>query len=83
MDLDGDMDIITGEMEKSDDPDEITVFLNGGNGLRWDETIKIHAPIYSGKVGDIGNDGDQDIIGNANFNKPPLELWENLIRGDQ
>jgi len=29
------------------------------------------------RVADVGNDGDLDIVG-ANWQGPPVELWENL-----
>jgi len=80
MDLDGDIDVVTGEMEKSDDPDQIIIFLNEHDALHWKKQVITNTGIYSGKVGDIGNDGDPDIIGNRNYDRPPIELWENLIR---
>lgn len=80
MDLDGDVDVVVGEMEKSGDPDQIIVFLNNGDGLTWKKEVISNTGIYSGKVADIGNDGDPDLVANRNFDKPPLELWENLIR---
>jgi hypothetical protein len=80
MDLDGDIDVIAGEMKKSDDPDQILIFLNEGDGLIWKKQVVSNTSIYSGKVADIDNDGDMDIVANRNWNEPPLEIWENLIR---
>jgi len=80
MDLDGDMDVVTGEMEKSDDPDQIIIFQNEGDALRWKKQLVTNTGIYSGKVEDMDNDGDPDIVSNRNFDRPPLEIWENLIR---
>jgi hypothetical protein len=79
MDLDGDIDVVAGEMEKSDDPDQILIFLNEGDGLSWKKKVVSNTSIYSGKVADIDNDGDKDIVANRNWNEPPLEIWENLI----
>ena len=79
MDLDGDIDVVTGEMEKSDDPDQTVIFLNQGNALTWDKKVVTNNGIYSGKVADIDNDGDVDIVGNRNYDKPPLEIWLNAI----
>lgn len=75
--LDGNIDIIAGGMEKSNNP-EIVVFLNDVDSLSWDKYVIANTSIYSGKVADIGNDGDLDILGNRDWNKPPLNLWENL-----
>ena len=83
MDLDGDIDVVTGEMEKSDDPDQILIFLNEGDGLIWKKQVVSNTSIYSGKVADIDNDGDMDIVANRNWNEPPLEIWENLIRSSK
>ena len=80
MDLDGDIDVVAGEMEKSADPDQIIIFLNEGDGLRWKSQVITQTGTYSSKVADIDNDGDQDIIANRNYDKPPLEIWENTIR---
>jgi hypothetical protein len=80
MDLDGDIDVVAGEMEKSDDPDQVIIFLNDGDGLSWRKQVIANMSIYSGKVADIDNDGDPDIVANRNWNEPPLEIWENLIR---
>lgn len=80
MDLDGDIDVVTGEMEKSEDPDQIIIFLNDGNGSGWKKQVVANMSIYSGKVADMDNDGDQDMVANRNWNEPPLEIWKNLIR---
>lgn len=77
MDLDGNIDIVAGGMEKSDNP-EIVIFLNDGDGLSWERYVIANTSIYSGKVADISNNGDLDIVGNRNWDQPPLELWENF-----
>jgi hypothetical protein len=79
MDLDGDIDIVAGEMEKSDDPDQLVIFLNDGDGVSWRKQEVTSTGSYSAKAADIDNDGDHDIISNRNFNKPPLEIWMNQL----
>jgi hypothetical protein len=69
--------VLAGEMEKSDDPDEIVLFLNDGTHKTWTKQVIAETGIYSGKIVDIGNDGDPDVVANRNWNKPPLEIWEN------
>lgn len=34
---------------------------------------------YDACVGDLGSDGDMDIIGCRDYNQPPLQLWENTV----
>jgi hypothetical protein len=78
-DNDGDIDVFTGEMAKSSDPDEVLLFENSGDSTKWIRRVLGKTSIYSGKVVDIGNDNDIDIIANRNWNQAPLEIWENLL----
>ena len=64
-------------MEKSDDPDEIVLFLNQGDSFAWSRVTIARVSIYSGELADIDNDGDIDIIANRNWNLPPLEICVN------
>lgn len=82
MDNDGDIDVVVGEMEKSDDPDEIIIFRNEGNSLTWFRQSIANKSIYSGIVVDIGSDGDMDIVANRNWNQAPLEIWENDLNSN-
>jgi len=66
-------------MPKSDDPDEIVIYVNDGDSMTWTKQIIAETGIYSGKIADIGNDGDMDIIANRNWNQAPVEIWENRI----
>ncbi len=83
MNNDGHVDIVIGEMYFSDDPDEVNVYLGNGTGSTWTKnTIDIHGA-HSVYVGDIGNDGDLDIMSaNGDEEAPdasPVEIWENLL----
>ncbi len=81
MDGDGDLDLVTAEMHQSSDPDEVSVYLNDGDGLGWSQLVVAQTGSHNVRVGDVGNDGDLDIFG-ANWsdsapNSAIVELWEN------
>ncbi len=83
MNNDGQIDIVIAEMYFSQDPDEVNIYLGDGTGNHWTKnTIDLHGS-HSLYIGDIGNDGDLDIIGaNADEEAPdasPVEIWENLL----
>jgi len=79
MDNDGDLDIVAGEMKKSILTGDLVVLDNIGGGLRWQKTtIAGRIGIYHGVIGDIDADGDMDIIGCRDYNKAPIDWWENL-----
>jgi hypothetical protein len=78
--MDGHIDIAMAEMHQGEDPDEVTVHLNLGNGASWRKQLLSNNGSHDIVVGDIGGDGDLDIIGaNHAGDAHPLELWENLI----
>ena len=59
----------------------MTVFLNQDNGLSWNKQIVSTRGSHYIQAGDIGNDGDIDIIGaNWSGNYQPIEMWENRIK---
>jgi hypothetical protein len=81
MDRDGDLDLVTAEMHQSSDPDEVSVYLNQGGGLAWDQVVVATSGSHNIRVGDLGDDADNDIFG-ANWNDSApnsaiIELWEN------
>jgi hypothetical protein len=84
MDLDGYLDVITAEMHQSSDPDLVCVFLNQDNSLTWTREIVATTGSHNAVVGDIGGDGDIDIVGSnwesRSTNSDPIEYWENLLR---
>ena len=85
MDNDGTPDIITAEMHQSPAPRRVSIYYNiRGNGLEWNKQIVATTGSHNIRVGDIGDDGDLDIIGanwsNAAENGAPIEMWENRRR---
>jgi hypothetical protein len=83
-DGDGDLDVIAGEMKKSRKTGDLVLFRNNGDALSWTpRLIASRVGIYDGVVADIGNDGDPDIIGCRDYNKGPIDWWENLTSNRQ
>ncbi|NQT00477.1 MAG: VCBS repeat-containing protein [Planctomycetes bacterium] len=75
---DGAIDVVSAEMHQSTDPDEVAVYLNQSSGLSWNKQIVSTRGSHYIQVGDIGNDGDIDIIGaNWSGDYQPIEMWEN------
>lgn len=76
-DRDGDPDVMAAELGITTAPFPVHIFLNQGNGS-WSCQQLSDAGNYSATVGDLGNDGDPDIVGLRKYNQPPIEIWENL-----
>jgi hypothetical protein len=84
MNNDGHMDVVAGKFERDDGtippPYSIMVYYNtNGDGLSWNVTEVSDVGIYLGVIGDVGNDGDLDIVGSRSYWKGPIEIWENKI----
>ncbi len=75
---DGLVDIAISEMHQGDDPDEVVVFVSRDKGSAWDRQVLSTQGSHCIQAGDIGSDGDIDLLG-ANWSGPfqPVELWEN------
>ena len=81
-DINGDdtLDVVTAEMHQGSDPDEVKVYLNYDDGLKWIKRTIARTGSHSLRVTDIGNDGDYDIFG-ANWSKTKqVNLWENFTK---
>ncbi len=78
---DGSIDIATSEMHQGEDPDEVVVCINRNKGAAWDKQVLSTQGSHCIQAGDIGADGDLDLMG-ANWSGPfqPVELWENRSR---
>ena len=68
-------------MAKSGSLDEVMLYLNRGGGTSWHKQLLSIDGSHDIVVGDVGRDGDPDIVG-ANHAGPshPVELWQNDVR---
>lgn len=82
IDNDNDQDIVTAEMAQGSDPDEVSIFNNGGDGLSWTKQVLSVDGSHSMRLMDIDNDGDIDLFG-ANWQGNTVELWKNLSCQEQ
>jgi hypothetical protein len=81
MNNDGQPDIVIAEMHQGADPDEVRVYLNQGDGLKWTKQVISTTGSHDIVATDIGADGDLDIIGaNHAGSLQAVQLWENLTR---
>lgn len=78
---DGSVDIAAAEMHQGQDPDEVAVFVNRGNGRVWDKQVLSTKGSHCIQAGDLGSDGDIDLMGaNWSGSYQPVEVWENRLR---
>ncbi len=80
MDGDGDIDIVgavSGGYKGGEE--DISVFLNEGDGSSWTEHVIAKNGGYSLVVGDIDNDNDMDIVGERGHHKSPTKLYRNNL----
>jgi len=81
-DLDGDLDVLAGEMYNRggtlpEPPQPVIIYKNGGGLLpSWTAQEIFSAGTYSAAVGDIGNDGDIDIVGVQNWDNILIQFWD-------
>ncbi len=77
MNNDGQPDLVTAEMHQSKSR-RVCVYYKDGS--QWKRQVLSTTGSHNLRVGDIGNDGDIDIVG-ANWGGEyhPLEMWENQL----
>ena len=87
VDRDGSLDVMAAEFERPANknpmltnapPFPVVVFLNvKGDGTEWSPRRITDTGAYAAMLGDVGSDGDLDIVGPHTYFKGPVELWEN------
>ncbi len=81
IDLDGDIDVVSAEMNQGEDPDEVKWYQNLGDGL-WEKKVLSDRGSHNMQLFDIDQDFDLDLVG-ANWHRTgwdaeyPVELWRN------
>ncbi len=89
VDNDGDLDILAAKFERApnegtqwrnEPPYPIVVFYNAdGQGTAWAKDVLAEDGMYAGVLGDVGSDGDLDIVGPKSYWVGPIKLWENTL----
>lgn len=87
IDNDGDLDVLAAKFERQKEknqqwnnypPFPIVIFYNvKGDGSTWKAKNLSNDGMYAGAFGDIGSDGDLDIIGPRSYWTGPMKIWEN------
>lgn len=77
---DGRVDVVTSAMHQGTEH-AVILWINQGRGASWRKQVLSEKGSHGIRVGDIGGDGDLDVVG-ANWSGPyqPVELWENLTK---
>lgn len=80
VDNDGDLDILAAKLPRWDTLGPVLIYLNKGKGMDWEELIlSKEKGAYIGILGDVGSDGDLDVVSCRSFNWAPVEMWENKL----
>ena len=76
---DGKPDVVAAEMHQSTRR-RVMVYFNEGGARKWRRQVLARTGSHNLRIGDIGNDGDIDLVGaNWGGKEHPLELWENRL----
>jgi hypothetical protein len=87
IDHDGDLDVLAAKFKRHNKPDQkyynsppypVSIFYNqSGDGSQWERQDLNQEGIYAGVLGDIGGDGDLDVVGPLSYWTGPIKIWEN------
>jgi len=78
MNGDGRRDIAAAQMHQGAPPQEVVVFVNESNGVRWAKHVVSKRGSHDIQVADIDGNGRPDILGtNHSGSYQPVELWLN------
>jgi len=86
VDRDGHLDVVVAKFERDHEnpkytnspPFPVVVFYNTkGNGTQWVSKEISKNGAYAAVLGDVGSDGDLDLVGPRTYWDGPLQLWEN------
>jgi hypothetical protein len=91
IDNDGDVDLVAGKFARkpggnpeNEPPFPVTVFYNqAGDGSAWRPVVLSEEGVYSGVLGDVGSDGDLDLVGPRSHWTGPLRMWESRRADDK
>lgn len=88
-DNDGDIDVLAAEMKKEKSAGRMILFINEGapktpeswkdKSITWKEQLISTSGAYWAIAGDLGSDGDVDILSSGRYDLPPIEIWENKL----
>ena len=86
MDLDGDLDIVTGinvdravNLDPKVEDGSVFIFLNDGNNFQWTRKLISDKGVYNGQLADYDNDGDMDFFRLPGHMSRSLYLMENQV----
>ena len=86
MDLDGDLDIVTGinvdravNLEPKVEDGSVYIYLNDGNNFRWTPKRISDKGVYNGQLADYDGDGDMDFFRLPGHMSRSLYLMENKV----
>jgi hypothetical protein len=88
VDNDGDLDILAAKFERDHQSDRwrnkppypVVIFYNtDGKGGKWSRQKLSDDSMYAGVLGDVGSDGDIDVVGPRSYWTGPIRMWESKL----